>query len=172
MNVEDKIILTKEMADSEEVLSEKEPKSYEMGYLLTPLLPEEEAGNLTLTIRGMVESRAGMIISEAVPEMRRLAYPIEKNHSGYFGWMKFIAKPSAVEEFQKVLQGEKNVIRFMIVSDNKKEKKGSGNYLGVVSKTSARPRIPEVVEKDSQPIDTAEIDRKLEELTHEETINV
>ncbi len=165
------LIETEENID-EVVSLEAEPKPYEMGYLLSPLLPEEEAGKVVVFLRSTIESKGGMIVSEGMPEMRRLSYPISKQSSAYFGWMKFILKSNAVEEVHKAFKGEGNILRFLLINNNQKESKPLSSYSSGMNKTNLKPRTPEIVEKKSQPINDEEIDKKLEELISEEMAGV
>lgn len=146
---------------------ETEPKPYEIGYLLTPLLPEEEAGKAVVLMRAAIESRGGMIVSEGIPEMRRLAYPINKQNSAYFGWMKFIIKPEGAVEIQKNFRAESKMVRFLLIVDDARERKILKPQGAGIRRPVARPKGPEAGTKESLPVDNAEVDKRIEELLGE-----
>lgn len=139
-----------------------EPKAYEVGYLLNPLLTEEEAGRIVVAIRNAVENEGGMIMSEGIPEMRRLAYPINKQSSAYFGWMKFILKGEAAPALRAFLARQDGILRSLFVSRPEKERRPAP------PRPASRPRRESLATRtrasESVPVDSAEIDKRLEEL--------
>lgn len=136
---------------------EKEQKMYEIGYLLTPLISEEKLDEEVFVLRKLIDDKKGLIINEARPKMRKLAYPIKKLESAYFGWIKFTADPEIIEEIESSLKKSDKVIRFLIVK---------------VAKEAAVSRLARKVVKKKKPtepkekieIKPEEIDKKLEEL--------
>lgn len=109
---------------SDKTLSEgRETTVYEVGYLLQPLLVEENIGEEITKIKNAIEERGGLFISEGWPEQRILAYSMthemkeEKKEfdSAYFGWVKFEAKPGIIPLIQDELRKNENIIRFILV---------------------------------------------------------
>jgi len=127
---------------------ETEQKMYEIGYLLSPLIPEEKLDEEIFVLRKSIEDKQGLIISEGRPKMQRLAYPINKLETAYFGWIKFMAEPSSLPEIKNP-----QIIRFLITEIIK-----SSPAKKIIKKKKAIiPGIKEGVKFE-------EIDKKLEEL--------
>lgn len=92
---------------------ETEQRIYEIGYLLSPLIPEERLDEEISVLRKIIEDKKGFILSEARPRIQKLAYPIKNLETAYFGWIKFTADPSSLPEINPPAGGEK-IIRFLI----------------------------------------------------------
>lgn len=103
---------------------EKELKTYEVGYLLSPLIPEDKVADLVNSnIRQAIETNQGSIISEVLPRLRPLAYPVAKTASGrreshrdaYFGAVRFKLPPAATSEIKEKFTKTPEIIRFLII---------------------------------------------------------
>lgn len=101
----------------------KETRVYEVGYLLTPHLPEEKVGETVTHIKSILEKEGVFFIADEFPKLRVLAYTIEKPIAGkrekyqnaYFGWIKFEATGEAAVAIKKALSNERAIIRFLII---------------------------------------------------------
>lgn len=147
---------------------ERESKIYEIGYLLTPLIPEERINEEISVLRGLIEGNHGFIINEEGAKMQRLAYTIKKPNAGsfdsaYFGWIKFMAASDSAPEIKKSFDKNQNVVRFLITEITKEEalrKLPTGKFIRKKKPLAARPIEPKI----KTEIKTEEIDKKLEEL--------
>ena len=137
---------------------ENERKIYEIGYLLTPLVSEENLAEEAGSLRKLIEDRGGFVINEGQPKTRRLAYPIAKMESAYFGWLKFMASPETIGEIKTSLEklGAK-IIRFLITGAVKEEMVSAPVKRIIRKKKVIPPEIKEGAKFE-------EIDKKLEEL--------
>ncbi len=93
---------------------ETEQRMYEIGYLLSPLIPEEKLDEEISVLRKIIEEKQGFIMSEVRPKIQKLAYPIKKLETAYFGWIKFTAEPKVLSKINPPTGGEEKVIRFLI----------------------------------------------------------
>lgn len=101
----------------------EETRLYELGYLLVPTTPEGEVAQEVDVLKAMVTKAGGEIHSEGTPEFIDLAYTMEKDvaskkykySQGYFGWIKFMLAPEAVEALTKAIDGDKSLIRYILV---------------------------------------------------------
>jgi len=131
---------------------ENEQKIYEIGYLLSPLIPEEKLDEEISVLRKTIEDKGGFIMSEARPKIQKLAYPIKKLESAYFGWIKFTADPSSLPEIKNP-----QIIRFLITEIIKETLTPPPAKKIIRKKKTIIPEIKEGVKFE-------EIDKKLEEL--------
>lgn len=149
-------------------IMEKGSKTYELGYLVSPLVAEEKITDEVSILRNAIEKYKGMVLSEEVAKMRRLAYTIKKPGKGsfesaYFGWIKFIADSEFINEIKKDLEKDNNIIRFTILDMSKEDSAIKSDGRGKISK---RKKIT-IGQKELGPkveIKTEEIDKKLEEI--------
>lgn len=109
----------------EDINNEVETNSriYELGYLLVPTLSEENVPATYSSLKDLIVSLGGEMISDEMPKMISLAYSMlkvtqnvrNKFDSAYFGWVKFEINPEKVLELKKKLDVDPNFIRFLIL---------------------------------------------------------
>ncbi len=101
----------------------EENRTYELGYILVPTLPETDVEKTVTALKSAIETVKGELLSEGTPEFIDLAYQIEKNvkskkmkwTQGYFGWIKFNSAPEALEALKKALDANTDLVRYMLV---------------------------------------------------------
>lgn len=107
------------------VLDEKE--IYEISYIFDNRLEENKAIEKAESLKKDIASLEGSFISEETPYMRELSYEMTRvvNNvnvrfsEGYFGWIKFELFPANLEEINKKLKLDEEIIRFLIVKTTK-----------------------------------------------------
>ena len=153
--------------ENEDIREEAEDKAvriYEIGYHILPTVSEEELPGEVGNVKELVESNGGLFISEDFPKLRQLAYSISKNIDGrkqdfdkaYFGWVKFEIDPEKIATIKKGLEGNKNILRFLIIET---VRENTMSYLK-----------PPTVRKDEEDLATPAEERveKREEITAED----
>jgi len=136
---------------------ENEQRIYEIGYLLSPLIPEEKLDEEIGSLRKLIEDKKGFILNEGRPKMQRLAYPIKKLESAYLGWIKFAAEPTILFEIKNSFKKLSSSIRFLIREIVKETLAPSSAKKIIKKKKTIIPGIKEEAKFE-------EIDKKLEEL--------
>ena len=88
--------------------------NYEVLYVLSPALGEEETAALVARFKELAEGRGS--VSE-VDEWgkRRLAYAIDYKTEGYYVLMSFTSDPAFPKELDRILGITEGVLRSMIV---------------------------------------------------------
>ena len=97
---------------------------YEIGYLLSPTLPESDAADLETTFHSAITNEDGEIVASESPEMRELSYEIEvKNEGskqqfsrGQFGWVQFSLPASSTEAVEDTFVNNSDVLRHLLIS--------------------------------------------------------
>jgi ribosomal protein S6 len=146
---------------------------YEVGFHLSPTIPEGEVAAAVEKIRSLLGSAE--IISMGTPERMTLAYTIERADQGkrekftqsYFGWMKFAADDqSGIEALRESLRGMREIIRYMVISTTREEVKapkravfGSDRLEGQVLE-----KAPRAQEKPAE-VSQEELDKSIDALT-------
>jgi len=106
-----------------DTLEEANSRVYELGYILVPTLGEVEVPAIFGNLKELISSLGGIAISDEMPKMLALAYPMvkvianlrNKFKTAYFGWIKFTMDSDKVLELKKRLDLDPNLIRFLIL---------------------------------------------------------
>ncbi|MCE9628413.1 MAG: 30S ribosomal protein S6 [Candidatus Vogelbacteria bacterium] len=149
----------------------KDPKTYEIGYLLSPLVPEaDKADKITEIIVKEVEAVGGTMVSQTTPHLRKLAYKIGKtiNHKktlvsdAYFGAVKFSVTPDKINTVKKQVEKSDLIIRILVIDAPVQTERI------VVPRAEVKNEevIAEegVIEEDKGLVDNEKIDQEIEEL--------
>jgi len=149
---------------------EMKSRVYEVGYLLVPTLGEESMPGVYSSLKDLVVSLGGEIISDEMPKMIPLAYTMLKVvqnvrsrfDTAYFGWVKFEMSPEKVLELKKKLDLDPNFIRFLILKTVKENTIAAKRFIH----KDLRRKVPGV-KKDGEnetalPIDKEEIDKEID----------
>lgn len=153
-------------------LDTKEVKTYEIGYLLSPLLPSEKVEeSMEAVYQAEIAAKGGEILFRTVPKMRALAYPVSKFTSNkrssfteaYFGAVKFTAAPETIVSIKEAFEKDANIIRFLIVSVPKNAERPAVLKRPMIRR--ARPMLPkEEAGEKSVEMTPEEIDKEIEGL--------
>jgi ribosomal protein S6 len=115
--------MEKELND--EVLGSKEGTKtvYEVSYILLPTLSEEQVPDKVSSIKDVVTSLGGEVISSEDPVLIDLAYEMVKvvqtsrykADRGYFGWVKFELSGEQLASVKKFLDNNASILRYLII---------------------------------------------------------
>lgn len=138
-----------------------EPRVYELGFLLSPAVREEDLDSRVDEIKSLITDASGTIISDARPEFIDLAYEMSKIidnkrvrfNQGYFGWIKFNLTPDQVKTVQDAVEKNLLIIRSLFTITVAENTLVSKKPLSKVLKSSVRAEIAE-----EELVDDAEID--------------
>lgn len=136
---------------------EKDVKKYEIGFLV-----REEAD--IEAIKKVLHSNKAEIKSEGRPRKIKLAYPIKKEVSAWFGYIWFEADPILIKAISDKLRLTNEVLRTIIINLPLKNEQPVD-----LEKKSEKPQIKsrEKVEKpitSSDMVDNELLEKKLEEI--------
>ncbi len=159
-----------EIKDENEIEMEANSRVYELGYLLVPTLEEAEVPAVFGNLKELVSSIGGIAISDEMPKMLNLAYPMikvvanlrHKFKTAYFGWVKFTMDSDKILELKKRLRLDPNFIRFLIlktVKENTISAKKFGH--GEIIRRKIRTERGED-SKTAVPINKEEIDKEID----------
>lgn len=113
---------------SKENMPANEDKTlYEVGLHLVPTIAEEGSEKEFNTIKKLIETHNGEVVSESKPAFLKLAYTIVKSvdsknykyDTAFFGWVKFNATGADILELQSELDLNGNIVRYMILKTTK-----------------------------------------------------
>lgn len=92
-------------------------KKYEVMYILRSNLEQEVIKEEVAKLAKIFENSDSKVLETKEWGLRELAYEIEKMRKGYYVWMLVEAAPKAIEEFNRVVGYDENVIRHIVVKD-------------------------------------------------------
>ncbi|HUY69727.1 MAG TPA: 30S ribosomal protein S6 [Candidatus Tyrphobacter sp.] len=102
-------------------MEETDKKGYEISFLLR----REE--DVEAILKPLAEG-LGEVLSEGQLTMIKLAYPVQKETSAYFGWIHFSMAPENVKKMSGTLKLDARVLRYLIITPP-------------ISRAERRPRI-------------------------------
>lgn len=155
-----------------DILTEGNSRVYELGYILVPTLSEEEIPVTFGNLKELISSFGGVAISDEMPKILTLAYPMvkvianmrNKFKTGYFGWIKFTMDSDKVLLLKKKLDLDPNIVRFLIL---KTVKENTINEKRFARGEFAHRKIKTDKNKNNEapvPINKEEIDKEIEAL--------
>lgn len=146
-------------------------RKYELGYLLTPLVPAEDTSSkLTEAVILPLEKLGSIIVSQQAPKMIDLAYTIyktiehkrDKYNKAYFGSIVFSTKPENLDKIKDMLDKSGLFLRYLLINApvvSKAKPRSSIKSVRPVKKdlSNKDKEVPAVVKKE-------EIDKEIEGL--------
>ena len=144
---------------------DSEAKNYELAYLLSPSLPEDEVLGYAGKLSGVIEEQKGAIRHVEPPKRRKLAYPIHKEGTAYFGWTTFAAAPAAIAQIEKKVKEMPQILRHLTVEEEIETRRPIFRPLQPrMASGTANPAAPHEAEKPEEKLDLEALDKKLEEI--------
>lgn len=124
---------------------------YELTYLISPEIKEEELKNLSQKINSLV-LKTGKIVKSESPKKINLAYPIQKKEEAFLVTFEFLSEPQKIEDLKKEFEKEKKVLRFLLV-----KKKG-------IEKIKKPKEIKKEKPRPEKKVELKEIEEKLDKI--------
>jgi small subunit ribosomal protein S6 len=89
-------------------------RDYELGFILTPEVNEEQTRAILERIEQIVNTHGGQIMRVNQWGRRRLAYPIQHHRDGFYVFVDMVLTPETVNELDRTLKVSEEVIRHLI----------------------------------------------------------
>lgn len=134
-------------------------KHYELTYLITPDISEQEATSLSTEVNSLIKEKEGLLWKNLSLLKKQLSYPVKKKLIAYLASTNFQIKEEKLEEIKKELTSNSKILRYLILVTTKEKPK-------TISKAIKVPVIIKKTKKISAPkkVDLKEIEKKLEEI--------
>jgi len=130
-------------------------ENYELTYLISPDLSEEELKIFPEKIDSFLQEEGGKSEGLKLPIKKRLAYPIKKKNEGYWGTLNFYLSPEKLESFEKKLKKEPKILRYLLLRERLPKK---------IEILRIRPKAKAPKVKKEKKVELKEIEKKLEEI--------
>lgn len=143
---------------------EQELKNYEIAYILSPSLVEEEVLTFAGKVSALIEEQKGVIKHLQEPKRHKLAYAVNKERNAYFGWTTFRLSPQSVAALEKKLKLETTIMRYLIIEEETRLKAPVFRTPTAKPGAAKMPSVPREAEKSEEKLDLEALDKKLEEI--------
>lgn len=90
-------------------------RRYETIAILKPSLGEDDLKSVIDRSTGIIEGFEGSIIKLDRWGLKKLAYPIGKEHQGHYLYIQYAGVPAAVSELERIYRIEDRVMKFLTV---------------------------------------------------------
>ena len=136
-------------------------KDYELTYIISPDLSEQEIKSLSDKVSSFIKEEQGTIKKTTEPSKRKLGYPIKEKQEGFLVSSDFSLSPEQLSNLERKLKTENQILRYIIVIKEK------------IKETPPRIRTkpitaqPMVNKPKDEKVELKEIDKKIEEILKE-----
>ena len=134
-------------------------RTYDVLFILSPQVPEEEAKTLVDDFKRIAESTGATVKNEEAWGRRRLAYPIQKSNEGIYHLFVF-ESANSLAELDRRMRNSDRVLRHIIVRTDLDQKRADKLAKRNPKKERVRPApagmapaeaVPEAVVADETP---------------------
>lgn len=88
---------------------------YEVMFIVKATLDEKALSNITKDVQGLISNNNGKVIEFKDMGRKKLAYPINKEVSGFYYLMNIEANNETIQEFDRKLRINENILRHLIL---------------------------------------------------------
>ena len=135
-------------------------KLYELTYLISPELKEEEIKKVFSKIESLLSETGGILIENKSQGTVKLGYEIKKQKEALSATAKFQMAPEKIKSFQEKIKEIPEILRFLVLAAKPEKIKKE------VSKIIRKPVKPKKTVKEKK-VELKEIEKKLEEILGE-----
>jgi small subunit ribosomal protein S6 len=142
-------------------------KYYELAYLISPDLSEEESKSLFLKVGGFVSEGQGVLGKITGPFKRKLGYLIKNKKEALLASLEFHLNPESLSVLEKKLKAENQILRYLIIAKKVYKITPREERVHLFKKT---PKISEKTaghKPEHRKVELKEIDQKIEEILGE-----
>jgi small subunit ribosomal protein S6 len=116
-------------------------RTYEVLFILSPQVTEEEATTLISDFKGVAEKNGATLKNEEAWGRRRLAYPIHKFNEGIYH-LFVLESDSSLSELDRRMKNVDRVLRHVIVRTDLEQKRADKLAKRNPKKERLRPAVP------------------------------
>lgn len=88
---------------------------YDLIYIIQPELEQEETQGVNDRVLQTISTNEGELVETEVWGRRKLAYPIKNHFEGYYVIQTIKLPPSSVQEVERNLRLNEDIIRFLFI---------------------------------------------------------
>ena len=147
-------------------------QTYELTYIISSQINSAEADSVKNEAESVIQSKEGVILKSEKMGAQPLSYPVKKQGSGYFNVTVFQVEENHLKEIKSNLDKNSKILRSVIVVKKpvkQMKERRTRKPLGMTEfEIKRKPSIMEKImgnsSKNQEKVDTADLDKKLDEL--------
>jgi small subunit ribosomal protein S6 len=116
---------------------------YESVVIINAALEDAQIDSLIARIEEFIKSNGGTIHGIEKWGRKRLAYPIQKSKSGYYGIFRFEAKRDLISPLERIYRLDENIIRYLTIALDKSALENIAKQEKKKEEDAALAEIPE-----------------------------
>jgi len=137
-------------------------KLYELTYLISPELSEEELKNIQEKISSLIQKEGGVLNEINFPNKKGLFFPIKKQKEAIFADLNFYLEAEKLGNLEKELKSEKKILRYLILAKPQTKTPITFRKKMIGGKpTTPRKKVA------GRKVELKDIEKKLEEILRE-----
>lgn len=142
-------------------------KPYQLTYLISPNISEQELKKFSKKISDFILTEGGTLDKLAAPIRKKLAYPIKEREEMFLATLNFYLNPQELENFEKKLKSENQILRYILLTKKISKKISPEKIRKKPPKISEKPFAPYErvrVKSEDKKVELEKIDQKIEEI--------
>ena len=160
------------------VSEETQHNLYELSYFISSQVKDDEVISHVNKIKGLISGKKGEVVKEEMPHKRRLAYPINRQTDGFFGYFHFSSPAGNAKEINDSLSLDPLILRHLLISVDRKQ---IAQMIKSTQSVSAQEKVKKMMRKakeeesifkkedavshlEEHKVELEELDKKLEEI--------
>lgn len=96
-------------------------KFYETTFMVNASIDDDQIENTIRQSEDIIIKNGGEIVSIDRIGRKRLAYPIQKKHTGFYCSIEFNAEGRIIDKIERFFQLDDNVLRYLTITLNKRQ---------------------------------------------------
>ena len=139
-------------------------KNYELTYLASPELSEQDIKNLSEKINKFIQEETGTIEKTTQSSKKKLGYSIKRKEGAFLISLDFFLDPDKLKNLEKKLKAENQILRYTILI------KRAPRKASIIRKFLPKKEKPFIIPKkatETKKVELKEIDKKIEEILNE-----
>lgn len=139
-------------------------KTYELTYVVSSQLGDEQTAGLIKEVADFVQSKNGIIVSSQKSQAQVLAYPVNKQSSGYFITEVFQTNENDIQHLREMLNLRREVLRHLLLikkapkkMKERRTKKAAPVVEGFSANTTQKPA-------EQKEVSAVDLEKKLDEI--------
>ncbi len=137
---------------------------YELTYLITPELTDEEAEKLQKSLLEEIKTLGASIKKIEEPKRRELAYPIEKQNAAYLASLDFTSDKKCVISIKEKLDKSDKILRYLLITKKEMKEEEKKERIKPREKPKKEEEPKRRSSKKSKKVKLKEIDDKIEDI--------
>ena len=118
---------------------------YETVFILTPVLSDAQMKEAVEKFTNALKDNGATIVNEEIWGLRKLAYPIQRNSTGFYSLIEFNADPQLIRKLETEFRRDERVLRWLTFRQDK-----------YAAQYAAKRRARRAAQPQAQPVENKE----------------